>query len=62
MGNYLAWFIYTKPILGFMGIYITHDLSINPHITHGLSINPHKSKHGFIINEICEINPHNQGS
>ena len=34
---------------GFMRIYIT-KLS---------STNPHKSKHGFIINEGCKINPHN---
>ena len=34
---------------GFMGIYITC----------GLSINPHKSKDGFSINEFCKINPHN---
>ncbi len=24
----------------------------------GIPINPHKSKHGFIINKFCEINPH----
>ena len=54
-GMYFARFSYNKSMLGFMGVYITRGLSINPHksfhimivirfmgiyITRGLSINP----------------------
>ncbi len=64
MGIHFAWFIYTKSMLGCMGIYgdIYHPWPFHKlwrfYITLRLSINPHKSKRGFIINKFCEMNPH----
>ena len=59
MGIYFTDLIYTKSILGFMGISGKPAGDMGIYGKPAGDINPHKSEHGFSINEFCKVNPHN---